>query len=55
MIKRLNRTLKVMLSKLVEKKGKNWDELLDFVLMKYHTISHYSTGESPVFFYMVEI
>ena len=38
-----------MLSKLVEKNGKNWDELLDLVLMAYRTTPHASTGESPFF------
>ena len=38
-----------MLSKLVEKRGKNWDELLDLVLLAYRTTPHTSTGESPFF------
>ena len=43
----------MMLSKLVEKKGKNWDELLDLVLMAYCTTLHSSIGESPFFCYTV--
>jgi len=35
LVERLNRTLTLMLSKLVEKNGRNWDELLDPVLMAY--------------------
>ena len=35
-----------MLSKLVEKKGRNWDKLLGPVLIAYHTTAQTSTGES---------
>ena len=46
LVERLNRTLKVMLSKFVEKKG---DEILDLALLAYRTTPHTSTGESPFF------
>ena len=51
LVERLNRTLKVMLSKLVERNGKNWDEFLDPVLVSCQTTPHASTGhgESPFF------
>jgi len=49
LVERLNRTLKVMLSKLVEKKGRNWDMLLGPVLMAYRTTPQASTGESPFY------
>jgi len=35
LVERLNRTVKEMLSKLVEKNGRNSNELLDPVLMAY--------------------
>ena len=49
LVERFNRTLKNMLCKLVEKKGKNWDTLLGPVLFAYRTTPHDSTGESPFF------
>ena len=48
-VERLNRTLKAMLTKLVEKKGRNWDTLLGPVLMAYRTTPQVSTGESPFY------
>lgn len=49
LVERFNRTLKTMLMKLVEKKGKNWDELLGPLLLAYRTSPHSSTGETPFF------
>ena len=49
LVERFNWTLKNMLCKLVEKKGKNWDTLLGPVLFAYQMTSHASTGESPFF------
>ena len=49
LVERLNRTLKSMLSKLVVKKGRNWDELLGPVLMAYRTTPQASSGESPFY------
>ena len=57
LVEGLNRTLKKMLSKLVQKKGNNWDELLDLVLMTYCTSPHSSAEESLFFllYCMVEM
>jgi len=42
--------LKMMLVKLVERMGKNWDKLLGAVLLAYRTNPHsISTGETPFF------
>ena len=49
LVERFNRTLKMMLVKLVEKMGKNWDKLLGAVLLAYRTSPHSSTGETPFF------
>ena len=49
LVERFNRTLKLMLMKLVEKKGKNWDKLLGPVLLAYRTSPHSSSGETPFF------
>ena len=46
---RFNRTLKNMLTKLVEARGKNWDRLLGPVLLAYRTTPHSSSGETPFF------
>jgi len=47
LVERLNRTLKQMLSKIVTRGGKDWDELLGPVLFAYRTVPHSSTGETP--------
>ena len=39
----------MMLVKLVEKKGTNWDKLLGAVLLAYRISTHSSTGETPIF------
>ena len=49
LVERFNRTLKSMLTKLVEARGKNWDRLLCPVLLAYRTIPHSSSGETPFF------
>ena len=49
LVERFNRTLKTMLMKLVEKKGKNWDKLLGLILLAYRTSLHSSSGETPFF------
>ena len=51
LVERFNRTLKQMLSKLVGRKGRDWDELLGSVLLAYRTTPHSVTGEAP--FYLV--
>lgn len=50
LVKRFNRTLKNMICKLVEKRGKNWDTLLGLVLFAYCTTPHDSTRELSFFF-----
>ena len=49
LVERFNRTLKSMLSKLVENKGRDWDRLLGPVLFAYRTTPHSSTGETPFY------
>ena len=49
LIERFNRTLKSMLTKLVDARGKNWDRLLGPVLLAYCTTPHSSSGETPFF------
>lgn len=49
LVERFNRTLKSMLVKLVEAKGRNWDKLLGPVLLAYRTTPHASSGETPFF------
>ena len=49
LVERINRTLKAMLTKLVSKKGKDWDTKLGPVLMAYRTTPQTSTGESPFY------
>lgn len=46
-VKRMNRTLKQMLAKVVKKNGKDWDELLGPVLFAYRTAPQASSGETP--------
>ena len=45
----LNRTLKQMLCKLVNNKGRNWDKLLGGILFAYMSTPHQSTGETLFF------
>ena len=47
MVERLNRTLKQMLSKIVSKGGRDWDDQLGAVLFTYRTAPHTSTGMTP--------
>ena len=56
LFERFNKTLKSMLSKLVSKKGKDWDKLLPYVLFAYHEVPQSTTGFSPfeLLQYMVE-
>ena len=46
LVERLNRTLITMLSKCVEKHGRDWDERLLYVLSAYRVSVHDSTKES---------
>lgn len=47
MVERFNRTLKNMLSKLVNAKQNDWDEHLSMVTMAYRSSVHQSTGFTP--------
>ena len=49
LVERFNRTLIGMLSKWVDKKGRDWDQQLPYVLWAYRVSPHDSTGESPFF------
>lgn len=45
LVERFNRTLTAMLSKTVEKNGKNWDYQLPYVLFAYRTSRQEATKE----------
>ena len=47
LVERFNKTLKLMLRKLVSKEGKNWDRLLPYVLFAYQEVPQSTTGFSP--------
>ena len=47
LVERFNKTLKLMLRKLVSKEGKNWDRLLPYVLFAYREVPQSTTGFSP--------
>ena len=47
LVERFNRTLTDMLSKTVDRNGKNWDQCLPYVLFAYCTSMQASTQESP--------
>ena len=49
LVERFNCTLTAMLSKVVEKNGKDWDTKLPYVLFAYRTSMQESTRESPFF------
>ena len=49
LVERFNRTLTAMLSKTVEKNGKNWDRQLPCVLFAYQTSRQEATKDSPFF------
>ena len=49
LVEHFNRTLKQMLSKLVNNKGCNWDKILGGVLFAYRSTPHQSTGETPFY------
>jgi len=49
LVERFNRTLRQMLSKVVNKGGHNWDELLGPVLLAYRATPHASSGMSPFY------
>ena len=49
LVERFNRTLTAMLSKVVEKSGRDWDLKLPYVLFALRTSMQESTKESPFF------
>ena len=49
LVERFKKTLKQMLSKVVDKRGQNWDKLLGAVSLAYRATPHASTGMSPFF------
>ena len=51
MVERFNRTLGECIAKLVQDNQKEWDSLLNSVLLAYRTKQHKSTGKTP--FYLV--
>ena len=55
LVERFNRTLKLMLSKLVENKERDWDRLFGLVPFSYQITPHSSTNETKFSYYMVEM
>jgi hypothetical protein len=51
MVERFNRTIGECIAKLVQDNNKEWDQLLDAVLLAYQTKKHKTTGKTP--FYLV--
>ena len=49
LVEHFNHTLKQMLTKVVSKGGKDWDELLGPVLLAYRATPHASSGMSPFY------
>ena len=47
LVERFNKTLKSMLRKAVDTKGKNWDTLIPYLLFAYREVPQASTGFSP--------
>ncbi|CAC5401788.1 unnamed protein product [Mytilus coruscus] len=47
LVERFNRTVEDMLSKVVSRDQKNWDEVLPMVMLAYRTSEHDSTGQTP--------
>ncbi|KAF0045875.1 hypothetical protein F2P81_002404 [Scophthalmus maximus] len=47
LIERFNKTLKQMLRKVIDVDGKNWDQLIPFVLFSIQEVPQASTGFSP--------
>ena len=47
LVERFNHTLKAMLKKTANKEGKDWDELLPYLLFAYREVPQASTGFSP--------
>ena len=51
LVEHFNKILKQMLSKVVYKRGQNWDKILGTMLLAYRATFHASIGMSP--FYLV--
>jgi hypothetical protein len=51
MVERFNRTISECISKLVQDNNKEWDQLIDAVLLAYRTKKHKTTGKTP--FYLI--
>ena len=47
LVERFNRTLKQMLKKVMEAEGRNWDQLLPFLMFSIREVPQSSTGHSP--------
>jgi len=47
LVERFNRTLKQMLRKVIDKDGRNWDQLLPYLLFSLREVPQASTGFSP--------
>ena len=47
LVERFNKTLKSMLRKVVSKEGKDWDQLIPYLLFAYREVPQSSTGFSP--------
>ncbi|XP_075949073.1 uncharacterized protein LOC142951429 [Anarhichas minor] len=47
LVERFNKTLKAMLRKAIDKDGKNWDQLLPYLLFAVREVPQASTGFSP--------
>jgi len=48
LVERFNQTLKGMIRKVAKKDGKDWDQLLPYLLFAYRKVSQASTGFSPI-------
>ena len=47
LVERFNKTLKSLLRKLINKEGRDWDQLLPYVLFAYREVPQSTTGFSP--------
>ncbi|EXX63433.1 putative integrase core domain protein [Rhizophagus irregularis DAOM 181602=DAOM 197198] len=49
MVERFNRTIGECIAKLVQDNNKEWDQLIDAVLLAYRTKKHNTTGKTPFY------
>ena len=47
LVERFNQTLKLMLRKVIDKEGKDWNKLLPYIIFAYREVPQASTGFSP--------